>query len=232
LIPDDSGKSWPTIIMSGALLAHLKANDVKGIVASTKSLEPRCVFSQKGEPTLEPKARTFAGTTSPAKQKQDKAQLQQARQTTSLLKDVPWDCTHDGYVYFHLSTPEFIVLDPMTVEEDSGGPYVIKDFKGPGLYRLPVSAIKTAEEEKRGVAVDSATLLFVDNLYLDSLLDAYEWEKAMSNGAPDWNYHQHIAEEVGTRFGICTPPPDKFKSAFIGDGFYKIVPKSVKLVKA
>lgn len=223
---------WPKVVMSGALLAHLKASGVKGIMASTASLSPTCVFSQKGEPTLEPKARTFAVSANPAKEKQDKSQLEQARKATGALKDVPWDCTSDGHVYFHLTTPEFIVLDPMTAEEDSGGPYVVKDFKEPGLYRMPVSAIKAGDEEKRGVAVDSATLLFVDGAFLSAFHDAYEWEKATKKGDLDRAYHQRIAETIGTRFGVCTTPPAKYKSAFVGDGFYRIEVKNIKPAKA
>ena len=138
-------------------------------------------------------------------------------------------CEPDTETAAGISAPAFVVLDPMTAEEDSGGPYLIKNFKGAGLYRLPVSAIRSTENEKRGVAVDSATLLFVDNSFLSDLLQEYEWDKAISkNGDYDWKYHQQIAEGIGTRFGICSTPPKEFKSEFIGDGFYTVDVKGIE----
>jgi hypothetical protein len=220
---DESAVSlWPKLLMSGALLEFLRANDVNGIVAYTRQLPPEWVHSEKGELALEPQIRTLGSVTKKPKQK-DQALLKAARKETAKLKDVPWDCEKDGHVYFHLSTPQFIVLDPMTWEEDSEGPYTVKNFTGPGLYRLPVAAIKEAKEDGRGVAVDSATLMFVDNAFYPDFVEAYDWDKANTkSGASDWKYHQQVAEQVGTRFGVCSTPPAKFKSQFIGDGFYTV----------
>ena len=135
-------------------------------------------------------------------------------------------------MYFYLTTPELMVVDPMTWEEDVGGPYRINNFTKPGVYRLPVSAIKNECGEKRGVAVDSATLLFVDNAFFAELQDSYEWDKATaSDGASDWNYHDKVAELIGNRFGICTPPPKQFKSKFQGDGLYGIDSKQINKVE-
>ena len=228
---DESAVSlWPEVVMSGALLAFLKANDVKGIVAFTNRLPPRYLHSKKGDPVLEPQARTL-GSLSKKPKRKDEAILKAARKEAAKLKDVPWDCAKDGSIYFHLSTPQFVVLDPMTGEEDSEGPYILKNFAGPGLYRLPVTAIKEAKEEGRGVTVDSATLLFVDNQFCLGLLNIYDWDKASTkSGDFDWNYHQSIAEQVGTRFGICSTPLAKYKSQFKGDGFYTLDVRHIERV--
>jgi len=215
---------WPAVVMSGPLLHHLKTSGVKGIVAFTNSLWPRCLFSLKREPTLDSSIRDFGKTVPrPAMKKEDASRLNDGKKAVSSLSKVPWDCQKDGNVYFHLSTREFTVLDPMTGEEDSGGPCTARQFKRPGLFRLPVTAIKAAKGKKSGVAVDSGTLLFVDNAFLPALLENYDWEKATTaNGSPNPKYHQRIAEKIGTRFGICSTPSEEFKSDFTGDGEYAI----------
>ena len=221
---------WPTIVMSGALLAFLKEQSVKGIVSYTKQLWPQCIFSRKGETPLEPQPHKLG--TKPAKPAKitNAKTLEQGRSITRTLRDVAWDGTKDGHVYFYLTSPEFVALDPMTAEE-SDCVYKVKDFEGAGLYRFPVSAIKRAKEED-GIAVDSATLLFVDNQFLGALLDEYEWEKASKkNGDYHWAYHQQIAEKVGTRFGICSASPAGFKTAFDGDGCFTIDVKKIKKVQ-
>jgi len=212
---------WPEFAMSSALIAHLVASGVKGFV-SAKTYPADCVFSEKGEPALDPTQRTFGKLVGKsAKANRDKALAAKARQVTASLKELPWDCSKDGCVYFYLTTPQFVVMDPMTGEEDDEGPYSVKSFEGPGVYKLPVRVIKQGSE--RGVAVDSATLLFVDNAFLAEFIECYAWEKAMDKrGNFDLAYHQQVAEQVGTRFGICSPPPSRFKSDFIGDGFYSV----------
>lgn len=221
---------WPEFAISGALIAHLVASGVKGFV-SAKTYPADCVFSEKGEAALEPVQRTF-GKPAPksAKANRDRTLLVKARQVTASLKNLPWDCSKDGYVYFYLTTPQFVVMDPMTGEEDDEGPYSVNAFEGPGVYKLPVRAIKQAAE--RGVAVDSGTLLFVDNAFLAEFIECYDWEKAMDKrGNLDLAYHQQVAEQVGTRFGMCSPPPIKFKSDFVGDGNYTIDAKAIKRAK-
>jgi len=214
--------SWPAIVMSGSLLAKLKAHNVKGIVTSGDKEQPRCFFPDFGESPLEEKT---AESTSLA----EKPDLKPARKAVASLKDVPWDCTKDGYVYFHLTTPEFLVLDPMTWEEDSEGPYILEKFNGPGLYRLPVTAIKNTEGKKRGVTVDSATLVFIDNEFFEAFGENYEWDKSTTKkGAVSSKYYQALAEKIGSRFGVCTTPPQKFKSEFQGDGFYTIEAKLIE----
>ncbi len=220
---------WP-ILMSGALVAYLKANKVTGIAASTSQIEPEVYFSKDGEPTFEPNVRTFGTVAASAEvEREDAVRIEAGRNAVAALKDVPWDCDKDGYVYLHLTTPEVMVLDPMTWEEDSDGPYRVPKFKKPGLYRLPVKAIKDAEGKKRGVAVDSATLLFIDNSFFSELQDHYDWDKATkSDGNIDPKYHNEIAAKIGSRFGVCSAPSAKFKSEFAGDGLYTIDAKKIE----
>ena len=226
-IKDGISWHWP-ILMSGALVAHLIANRVKGISASTAQDDPQVYFSRKGDPTLEPRQRTFGAAAAAGPADESSARIERGRQITASLSTVPWDCNKDGYVYFYLTTPEVIVIDPMTWEEDSGGPYHVPNFKKPGLYRLPVSAIKNAK--KRGVTVDSGTLLFIDNAFFPELPEHYEWDKAQKpNGSIDTNYHNQTATQLGSRFGICSAPPNKFKSEFVGDGFYTVDAKAIEL---
>lgn len=232
LLNDLAVGRWPAVVMSGALLGHLEANKVTGLLPLKKDTEIACVFSQAGELPLEASPRSL-GTTevSAAKATAERTSLEAARKRAALLKDLPWDFDTDGHIYFHLSTPEFVVMDPMTGEEDDGGPYKVKNYKKPGVYKLPVSAIQ--EADGRGVAVDSGTLAFVDNAFLASWIDSYEWKQARTKKALiDVAYHQKVAEEIGSRFGICTPPPRKFKSAFRGDGFYKVDASKLSFVSS
>ena len=121
------------------------------------------------------------------------------------------------------------MLDPMTWEQDDSGPHRVKGFKKPGLYRMPVTAIRSADEDSGGVAVDSATLLLIDANFFGDLQEVYDWDKATgSTGKVNANYHQALAEQIGTRFGLCTTPPAKFKSEFIGDGYYTLNPSAIK----
>ena len=220
---------WP-MLMSGALLAHLKANEVTGFAVSTSQDPPSCYFSASGELAFEPEVRTFGTVAASAEvEREDAVRIEAGRNAVAALKDVQWDCDKDGYVYLHLTTPEVMVLDPMTWEEDSDGPYRVPNFKKPGLYRLPVKAIKDAEGKKRGVAVDSATLLLVDNAFFSELQDHYDWDKATkSNGSIDPKYHNEIAAKIGSRFGVCSAPSAKFKSEFVGDGLYTIDAKKIE----
>ena len=234
-IKDDPhmGRRWSwTVAISGALFAHLKSNGVKGILVGSASDPVRPFFSEKGEATLEETARTFGGGASAGKGagKVGNTSKVAATPTAAAFKDVPWDCGKDGYVYFQLTTAQLVVFDPMTWEEDSGGPYKVKAFKKPGVYRLHVSAIKEADGG-RGVAVDAATLLFVDGAFAADLEEAYEWEKATDKrGALVLKYHEAVAAKIGSRFAVCTPPGRKFKSEFVGDGFYRIDVKGVQRV--
>jgi hypothetical protein len=218
---------WP-IVMSGALVAHLKANGVTGIAASTSQSQPECFFS-KQRPTIELELRTFGAAADVVKVvRKDKVRIEDSRKLVTSFDGVPWDCDKEGYIYLYLTTPEFMVLDPMTWEEDSGGPYRVPKFRKPGLYRLHVKAIKDADGKKRGVAVDSATLLLVDNASFAKLQDHYDWSNAVkANGSYDWKYHDEVVAKIGSRFAICSAPPKKFKSEFVGDGFYTIDTKAI-----
>jgi hypothetical protein len=125
-----------------------------------------------------------------------------------------------------------MLVDPMTWEEDAGGPYRINNFTKPGVYRLPVSAIINESGDKRGVAVDSAMLLFVDNAFFAELQDIYDWDKATESvGDSSRIYHDKVAQAIGNRFGICTPPPKEFQSKFRGYGLYGINAKQIRLVE-
>jgi hypothetical protein len=220
MIDNSATGNWPTLVMSGQLLAYLKENGVKGLTGFTNQNEPQCVFSEEGEPAFHPSERTIKAV--PARKSANPPALESRSSMTS-FSAVPWNCTKDGNVYFQLSGPEFVVLDPMTGEQNSDGPFKLKNFKGHGLYRIPVAAIKTARSNKRAIAVDSATLLFVDNRFLSTLLERYDWNKSVTrSGRIDQEYYEKVVTEVGTRFGICSPPPKRFKSDFDGDGFYTI----------
>jgi hypothetical protein len=224
--------------ISGALLEHLKSAKVKGIGYAE---ELSAMTSDKGDETFVATVRSFttasaaaptrsanvAGAATPAAP-DDGAARREAAVAVAALKDVPWDYDADGYVYFHLSSPEVVMLDPMTWEQDDSGPHRVKGFKKPGLYRMPVTAIRGADAETGGVAVDSATLLLIDANFFADLQEAYDWDKATdSNGKVNALYHQALAEQIGTRFGLCTTPPAKFKSEFIGDGFYTLNPGAI-----
>jgi hypothetical protein len=131
------------------------------------------------------------------------------------------DRTKDGFVYFYLTPPELIVVDPMTFEEDSGGPYKLKNFQ-PGLHRLPVAAIVEAKG-KRGVAVDSASLLLIDGAFYADLQEAFEWDKShKSNGSLNKTYLDKVAKQIGNRFGLCS---------IDGDGDWMIDAKQIERVK-
>jgi len=239
--------SWPVAI-SGALFTHLKSNGVKGIVVGSASDPVKPYFSRKQEATLEQTARTFGGG-APAPKGAAQAGANGAAKAgkkagpkvtaaadaaaaAAALKDLPWDCGKDGYVYFQRTTPQLAAFDPMTWEEDSSGPYKVKGFKRPGLYRLHVSAIKEADGEGRGLAVDAATLLLVDGAFAADLQETYEWERATDKkGALARKYHDEVAAKIGSRFAVCTPPARKFKSAFVGDGIYTIDVTGVERVE-
>ncbi len=229
----DGQPSWHwEMAVSGALFDYLKSNGVKGIAASFVKEPPYFYFSAKGDPTLEPQPRSFGEVKKTARaSKADQRRSEPGRKALAALKDVPWDCK-DGFVYFWLTTPELMVLDPMTWEEDTSGPHRVKKFTKPGLYRMPVSAIKDAEGKDCGVAVDSGTLLLVDNAAFGDLQDAYDWNRATTvSGSLDRKYHDTVAQTIGSRFGICTTPARKFKSEFVGDGFYTLDARAIERVK-
>lgn len=219
VVDESATGRWPTIVMSGRLLATLKREGIKGIFATARNLA-ECVFSDADEPALRASA-------SDATSKSATVTAKPKRATT--FAAAPWDCAKDGYVYFELSGPEFIVFDPMTGEQNDGGPFNVKKFAGPGLYRAPVATIKAARSGKRAVAVDSATLVFVDNQAAADLLGELNWNSACGAKGLKESYLNELAAKIGSRFGVCTPPPKKFKSEFRGDGMYTI--DSSKIVR-
>jgi hypothetical protein len=216
-IDNSATGNWPTLVMSGPLVAFLETNKVKGIFSASRQVTPRLVFSEKGESTLHPDTRV--GGSRPRK-KPANAAPPAARDLS--FKNVPWDCANDGFVYFQLSAPGFVMIDPMTCEQ-SDRVFKVNHFDGPGLYRLPVRGIKAARKKNGALAVDSGAILFVDNKFLAAFLEHYEWSKATNpKGDLDIKYHNEIAALIGSRFGICSSPPSRFKSEFKGDGFYTV----------
>lgn len=219
---------WPMVI-SGRLFTFLKANGVKGFAVALSSGPANCYYSEKDEAHLETSVNAISPVSENSKILESaKAALESGRKLVQQSQSTPWNHDENGYVYLYLTTPEVMMMDPMTWE-DCGEPYRIKNFDGPGLYRFHVKAIKPANEGKHGVAVDCATLMFVDNAFHASLSEIYEWDKAIgANGRYDRRYHEEIAVAIGNRYAICTAPPAEFKSSFIGDGFYTLVATQVK----
>jgi hypothetical protein len=184
----------------------------------------QCYISEAGEPTmLAADVKPFAPATAAAA-KPKAAAAASAEKPADAFAKVPWDFDKDGYVYFQLTSPKLILLDPMTWEQCSGGPYKVKKYKKPGLYRLHASAVRAADgADGRGVAVDSATLLLIDDAAFADLQDVYSWDDSNPySTAGQRKYHAKLAADIGSRFGVCTTPPKKFKSEFIGDGEYTI----------
>ncbi len=227
--PDGVPRWHWNLAISGALFTFLKKNGVKGIAAAAGSDPVKYFGSAQGGTLLEPIARTFTASGKNTLSKTGSTLgFEEEQNVLASIKHLPWDWDKAGFVYFYLTTPEIIILDPMTWEEDAGGPYVVKNYSKPGVYRLKTSAIKNAKGTKRGVAVDSATLLIIDNAYFAKLQDLYEWENAIkADGTIDPEYHNKIATKIGCRFAICTTPPSQFKSAFQGDGLYRIDLKDI-----
>jgi hypothetical protein len=191
----------------------------------SQSPEPNQFYrSEAGEPTLlAADVKGFAPAAAAAKAKKAAAAAPASKAADPFAK-VPWDFDKDGYVYFQLTSPRLVLLDPMTWEQCSGGPYDVKKYKKPGLYRLHASAVRAADGTgDRGVAVDSATLLLIDDAAFADLQDVYSWDDSNPySTAKQRKYHAQLAADIGNRFGVCTTPPKRFKSQFIGDGEYTI----------
>jgi hypothetical protein len=140
---------------------------------------------------------------------------------------VPWDHHPDGHVYFHLSTPRFVAIDPMLLS-GGGAVYRVRKFV-PGLYRLPVSAIKGVSDRRRGVDVDSGSMVFVDEAFFDAFTRAFDWDAGgRKTGVRHRAYLRQVAEQIGTRFGYCSAVVRKWRSDFGGDGTYEIDPSAVR----
>jgi hypothetical protein len=205
------------IIISGSLYDHLKRNGLKGTIV----YDNEAIFSIKDESPVEQSSRTFAAGASSAKPK--------TLEYDPKLSKLPWDHMKDGYIYFHLSSPDLYVTDPMLFDDSMSATYTLKKFK-PGVHRLPVSAIKDAGRRK-GVSVDSATLLFVDAALLADLAENFNWSDSMtSRHGYSPAYLNKIAKQIGTRFGLCTAPGTRSKHDFKGDGEYIIDVKAIERV--
>jgi hypothetical protein len=238
IFPDGTRRCYWPMAISGSLFAHLKANGVKAIATAPGGEPPACYFSKKGEPTLEAATRTYAAPGGKAaKGRADR--VEEGRKIVEGLKDIPWDHEKDGHVYFYLTTPRLVMLDPMTWEEDGGGPYELKakGFKR-GLYRVPVSAVRAAHakgkksEKARGVAVDSASVVIIDNAFYADLAENFEWDKCTgSSGRLKTKYLDEVARRIGNRFGFCTAPGVGSGHDFEGDGLYVLDVKQIERAK-
>ena len=210
------------VTLSGALYAYLKAAGVTGISVPDRE----CWFSDEGEAPLEPAARTIGGDGTGARRvAARKAKNVAGRHDVERLKNVPWDHHTDGHVYFHLSTPRFVVADPMLLA-GGGKTYRVKNF-APGLYRLPVTAIKGTADRRPGVDVDGASLVFVDEAYFGAFAEAMEQADGPRRGRHEAHL-QKVAERIGSRFGFCSAVVRKWRSDFGGDGRYGIDPRAAE----
>ena len=103
---------------------------------------------------------------------------------------------------------------------------------------MPVSAVRDAEgkgrdkAKGRGVAVDSASLLIIDNAFYADLAENFEWDKSTgSSGRLKVKYLDEVARRIGNRFGFCTAPGVGSGHEFVGDGLYVLDVKQVERVE-
>ena len=219
------------IVISGALATYLRDNDVTGFNNKNWGEGPDvCYFSAKNEPAFEPAPRKLGQSDPKAQAKLDatradrEKRLDQSRAQMQQFKDLPWDHKHDSYIYFHLSTPNLVLADPMS---GTSRTFKLPSFK-PGLHRLPVSAIRPARGNA-GVDVDSASLVFLDEDFHQPFTESFDWDKLASTRKPA-RYLQKIADQLGTRFGYCTAPGLNSPHPFTGDGTWTIAVTQVQRV--
>ncbi len=104
-----------------------------------------------------------------------------------------------------------------------GVQYELPDFS-PGLYRIPVSAIRKAPqglEDSAVVYVDTGTMFFVDADFRDrfSAIEQRLWEET-GDSYEIINAHGAAVEELGVRFGFLFAAGVGSGYDFEGDGAY------------
>ena len=166
---------------------------MKGIRAAAEAGDPvRCFLSAKGEKAMDSRTVSFGPAGKQAGASGGKRAVGK-RNVVAAMKDVPWDFDEKGHVYFYLSNPEVVVLDPSIWESDASGPCRVEKFTKPGIYRMHVSAIKRTKNAKKGVSVECGALLFVDNAFIAELQDVFDWSKGIKeDGAYDWKYYDKV----------------------------------------
>jgi hypothetical protein len=135
-------------------------------------------------------------------------------------------------VYFYLTTPNLVVIDPMflELEESCSARYRIRPFV-PGLHRVPVGAIREARGARNVVSTDSGTLLLVDGAFFVDVMTQLDWDRCVTAGGRlCHSYLAKIAHAVGNRFGVCSALGLGSGSEFEGDGDYRIDVKAVERV--
>jgi hypothetical protein len=220
-----NGGFYVPLTMSGALFAHLKSAGVNGLSVT----DNECWFSAEGDAPLERAARSLAAPRGAAKAAAAReTRVEAGRAEVRRLRGTPWDHHADGHVYFHLSTPRVVVADPMLLA-GGGITYRVKGFAA-GVHRLPVAAIKGISDNRRGVDVDSASMVFVDEAYFDRFVQVFDWDDLPDRGrARLIEYLERVAEEVGSRFGYCSAVVGRrWRSDFGGDGGYEIDVRAVE----
>jgi hypothetical protein len=136
------------------------------------------------------------------------------------IAGLPWD-QKDGFIYFELRSNNLAMFDPMM-----GGEEVAYFEISPGIYRLPVSAIRATEDS--GADVDSACLVFIDAAYLGHFVDAFYFE-AYHPDKPNEKMLAKVATRIGCRFAIC--PAEESDCDFDGDGRYTLDLSKLEPVK-
>ena len=111
--------------------------------------------------------------------------------------------------------------------------YELPDFS-PGLYRIPLSAIRKAPEgleEAAMVYVDTGTIFFVDADFRDRLsaIEQRLWEET-GDSYEIINAHRAVEEELGMRFDFLSAPGIGLGYDFEGDGAYVLDASQVERV--
>lgn len=121
------------------------------------------------------------------------------------------------------------MLDPMTM--DAPATFHVPKFK-PGLWRFPVGAIRQNDRATKTVAVDSASLAFVDAAFLPYFEEQFDWYSMTEGKNTLPQYCTEVANTIGHRFGYCTAPGLDSGYDFDGDGGYTLDLNQLEFVDA
>jgi hypothetical protein len=207
-----------SVSISGALLALIQDSKLTGLTVRDK----RC-YHCKGESAFDVEPRAFAVPPRPSVSNRRATQMVSKR-----VRNLPWGHLSDGFVYLFLTTPDIVMCDPMTMDAGSALPIRISRFKH-GIYRFPISAIRSVAESRRAVSTDSASLVFCDAAFFTDLANAFDWEESIKKRKGRWSYFEKIAESIGTRFAFCEADADSSQD-FQGDGGYTLDAKRIEFV--